>query len=93
MTNLGIVSGHCPACGSKLRFDAVLRMGEFVVCPECDTELEVIQAAPLKFDWAYAEPLDELSDEEWDDFQSGDYDSDAFDNEDVDFAIDSEDWE
>jgi hypothetical protein len=32
-------------------------LGTLVRCPECRTTLEVIRSSPLKFDWAFEEPL------------------------------------
>lgn len=55
-TNGKLQSAVCPACGSRLRFKFPLQLGEFVVCEECDTELEVLAVNPLKLDWAYDDP-------------------------------------
>ena len=54
-----LVSTICPACGSSMRFKKQLHVGDFVVCNECDTELEVLSLQPLKLDWAYEEPFDD----------------------------------
>ena len=62
------LSAICPACGSRLRFKFPLQLGEFIVCDECDTELEVMKINPLKLDWAYDDPYeddDDLDDDDW----------------------------
>ncbi|KAA3660179.1 MAG: hypothetical protein DWQ04_20165 [Chloroflexi bacterium] len=61
-TNGKLQSASCPACGSRLRFKYPLQLGEFVVCDECDTELEVLTINPLKLDWAYDDPYEDDDD-------------------------------
>ena len=62
-----VLTAPCPACGTKLRFQKRIELGEIIVCSECHTELEVVKAMPLKLDWAYEEPIDEvdLDDLDW----------------------------
>lgn len=92
--NVQPIVGTCPACGTKLRFQAEPKLGEFVVCEECGTELEVIQLSPIKLDWAFEEPFDEEydDDDDWD-FDDEEYeeydDDDEYDDYDDD---DDKDW-
>lgn len=79
--------GTCPACGTKLRFAQAPQLGEFVVCEECGTELEVIQLSPVKLDWAFEEPFDDsdFDDDDWD------YDDEDFDDDEYDYDDDDDD--
>ena len=56
----------CPECNSRLRFHKSLKIGQLMVCPECDETLEVASLRPLELDWAEEEPRDS---EEYDDPQ------------------------
>lgn len=89
-----IVKTTCPACGTKMRFHEALQLGQFVVCLECGTELEVIGLNPVRLDWAFEEPIE---DEDWesdweDDWEDDDdyEDEDDWDDEDVPEA--DENW-
>lgn len=80
----------CPECDTKIRFDVLPHLGEFVNCPECDTMLEVVQRSPLKLDWAFEDPFDD--EDEYDDY---DDDDEWFDDEDDyldDEFDDEEEW-
>ncbi len=83
-----VQSAVCPACGSRLRFKYQLQLGEFVVCDECDTELEVLKVNPLKLDWAYDSPFDD--DDDFDDL-AYDEDDDEMKYAEEDFP-DAEEW-
>jgi lysine biosynthesis protein LysW len=78
------ISGICPACGSSMRLRQELRVGDFVTCMECDTELEVLSLKPLKLDWAYEEPFDD-NDTDQDDWRFSD-------DEDYEYYPDAEEW-
>lgn len=47
----------CPACGTAICFTKRLGQGQFVICRECDSLLEVLSLSPLKLEWAFEEPL------------------------------------
>ncbi len=46
----------CPSCGADVELGRKPQIGDLVVCPECEAELEVISVNPLELDWAYDEP-------------------------------------
>lgn len=46
-----IATANCPDCDAKLVVN-VVRLGQKLTCPYCDTELEVIGVDPLELDWA-----------------------------------------
>lgn len=54
----------CPACGADIKFRNAPYVGQVKICPECDTELEVISKAPLELDYA---SFDDDEDDEYDD--------------------------
>jgi hypothetical protein len=41
------------------------RIGQKVICPNCDAELEVIETDPVELDWVYDDDSDEDEDEDW----------------------------
>jgi len=60
---------RCPECDSRIYFDRRPDNGQMLVCPECETSLEVISVNPIRLDWASEEgerasasavPLDNL---------------------------------
>jgi alpha-aminoadipate/glutamate carrier protein LysW len=79
---------RCPECITNIRFDQQPSLHDLVTCPECGTELEVIQLSPLKLDWAYddEEADDWYEDEDW-------VDDDVDEDDDEDWVDDEEDWD
>ena len=51
---------NCPSCDAQIRFDRTPRLGDVIVCHECDESLEVVRLSPLIVDWSL---LDD--DENW----------------------------
>lgn len=45
-------SGNCPDCDGKITLIPT-KIGQLLTCPHCDVQLEVVEADPLDFDWAY----------------------------------------
>jgi hypothetical protein len=42
------------------------RIGQQVICPNCDAELEVIETDPVELDWVYDDDeSDEDEEEDW----------------------------
>lgn len=64
-----MVKAECPACSAKVELGAKPRLGQRVVCRECDAELEVVWLDPVELDWPYDE-------DEYDDELEGDFDDD-----------------
>jgi alpha-aminoadipate carrier protein LysW len=56
-------SALCPECEERISLNPHARLGQKIVCPGCEADLEVISVQPLEFDWAY----DWSDDGEWDD--------------------------
>ena len=65
MTEGRVVKGVCPDCGEEITIRGNVRLGQEVVCPHCDAELEVVETEPLELDWAYDDgDYDEEEEEE-----------------------------
>jgi lysine biosynthesis protein LysW len=45
----------CPECGQVFDLREPSE-GQQVVCPHCQTRLEVLNLEPLELDWSYIEP-------------------------------------
>lgn len=43
---------RCLECDSRIYFDRKPDLGQIIVCPECETSLEVIRINPIQFGWA-----------------------------------------
>jgi len=56
----------CPDCGRKIEMRLQSGVGDEVICPYCDAELEVVSLDPPELDWAYLEPAED-GDDDWDD--------------------------
>jgi alpha-aminoadipate carrier protein LysW len=58
----------CPDCGRRIVLRSQPRVGEEVICPHCEADLEVVSLDPLELDWAWIEPAgDQDVDDDWDD--------------------------
>jgi lysine biosynthesis protein LysW len=42
---------RCLECDSRIYFERKPDLGEIIVCPECETSLEVVRISPIKFGW------------------------------------------
>ena len=61
-----VVRADCPDCGARITVPSPVRIGQQVLCPNCDAELEVIDTNPVELDWVYEdEENDEDEDEDW----------------------------
>ena len=49
------VMTRCIECDSRVWFKKHPNLGDITICPECDTQLEVIRTSPLELHWAYEE--------------------------------------
>ncbi len=43
---------RCLECDSRIYFERRPEVGQIIVCPECETSLEIIRTSPIRFDWA-----------------------------------------
>ena len=60
-------SAYCPDCDETITLSSP-RVGQKLLCPHCDTKVEVIGLDPLDLDWAYDTSYDEdWADEDQDD--------------------------
>ncbi|MBN1178152.1 MAG: lysine biosynthesis protein LysW [Anaerolineae bacterium] len=60
----------CPSCGEDIKLRDNLKIAQTVVCPYCETDLEVIDLDPVELDWAYYD--DEEWEEDWEDDEDDD---------------------
>ena len=42
---------RCLECDSRIYFERKPDVGEIIVCPECETSLEVVWSSPIRFGW------------------------------------------
>jgi alpha-aminoadipate carrier protein LysW len=71
---IGASVAPCPDCGREIQLWPLLKVGEELICPHCEAELEVISLDPVELDWAYLPPAED--DEDWDDWDDEDEDED-----------------
>ncbi len=64
MAATSVATATCPDCGRKVQLWAQPQVGEEVICPHCEAELEVVALDPVELDWAFIEPAE---DDDWDD--------------------------
>jgi lysine biosynthesis protein LysW len=50
----------CPDCDGQISLSQA-RLGQKLICPYCETQLEVISVEPLELDWA----IDWPDEDEW----------------------------
>ena len=55
-------SAYCPDCDEKITLSNP-RVGQKLLCPYCESEVEVIGIDPLDLDWAYDMSYDD--DDDW----------------------------
>jgi alpha-aminoadipate carrier protein LysW len=46
------IETKCLECQAQISLDTTTQVGEVITCPECSTDLEVIQVKPLKLSLA-----------------------------------------
>ncbi|MFN2135739.1 MAG: hypothetical protein ACK2UK_07290 [Candidatus Promineifilaceae bacterium] len=49
------IVAKCVACRSRIFFKARPELGDYVTCPECKAQLEVVALSPLRLDWLFEE--------------------------------------
>jgi alpha-aminoadipate/glutamate carrier protein LysW len=57
----------CPRCQHEFNTSSRLRLGQCVLCPACDAELEVVWLDPIELNWPYGEGCQHLRDDYQDD--------------------------
>jgi alpha-aminoadipate carrier protein LysW len=63
-TSAQVTKATCPDCGEKITIRGAVRIGQEVVCPSCDAELEVVETEPVELDWAYEDDYDDDDDDD-----------------------------
>jgi len=60
-------TGVCPECEGEVRVSTDAEIGNFVTCPDCGVELEILETDPLEFDIVEGEEEEDFfdEDEEW----------------------------
>lgn len=81
----------CPDCGQKIVIGPKPKKGQWVSCPHCNADLEIISLSPLELDWAQYDDDEDFEDDFWDDEDDDEYDWE--DDEDDDFDDEPVDWE
>ena len=81
----------CPDCGQKIDIGPKPKKGQWVSCPHCNADLEIIGISPLELDWAQYDEDEDFEDDLWeeDDDEFDDWD----DDEDEDFDDEELNWE
>lgn len=75
-----VLSTRCPSCSGRLRSNRKLRLGDIIICPDCEESLEVVKLAPFKLAWSLLGDDTEWADLENDANYKNSYDS--YDNQD-----------
>jgi alpha-aminoadipate carrier protein LysW len=68
----------CPSCGSSVKVQTNVKLGEIFVCDSCSTDLEVVWLDPIELDVVYEPDDDDFFDDDYD------YDEDDSDYDDLD---------
>jgi lysine biosynthesis protein LysW len=79
----------CPDCGQKIVIGPKPKKGQWVSCPHCNADLELISISPLELDWAQYDEED-VEDDFWDDEED---EFDDWDDEDEDYDNEPLGWE
>jgi len=67
----------CISCDAHFNVGANPKIGSFVVCNVCDSEMEIVGLNPLVLDWPfYDEEDEEYEDEPYDEYEEYDEDDD-----------------
>ena len=53
-----VMVAECPDCETNIRFHRPLKLGQIVICPECEVDLVVRQLKPLELYWAFDDDYD-----------------------------------
>ena len=81
-------SARCPACQTVIRFETSPELGSFIVCEECEAELEVVSLRPLKLSWVDEDEFEDYDDYEFDEEDFAEFEEESYD----DFDDDDDDY-
>ncbi len=79
---------ECPNCGTLLDLNQNMKLGQVFNCPDCETELNVVNIEPFEIDYYYGEDYDAEFNQDYDEYSEY-YDEEEFD----DFENNSYDYE
>ncbi|MGH2538725.1 MAG: hypothetical protein ACRDHL_15150 [Candidatus Promineifilaceae bacterium] len=83
-----MTSAICPDCGRQIDLGPRPRKGQFIACPHCNADLEIVSLNPPELEWA--EYLDDELESE-DDFPAAN--GDLWEEGDDDLWEDDEAWQ
>jgi Zn-finger nucleic acid-binding protein len=46
-------NAKCPLCKENVHLGSQLKVGDQVICPGCDAQLEIVSLYPAELDWPY----------------------------------------
>jgi alpha-aminoadipate carrier protein LysW len=61
---INMLTGICPDCDGEVRVSSDVEIGDYVSCPECGVELEILETDPLELDIVQEEDEEDYYDEE-----------------------------
>lgn len=78
---------ECPNCSTLLDLNQTMKLGHIFICPDCETELNVVNSEPFAIDYYYGEDYDAEFNQDYDEY------SECFDEEEFnDFESNSCDY-
>jgi lysine biosynthesis protein LysW len=95
MKEISMATALCPDCDQKIVIGPKPKKGQWVSCPHCNADLEIISLSPLELDWAQYDDDEELEDDFWEDEEEDDDDwddEDELDDEAIDWEEEEEDF-
>lgn len=67
---------YCLDCDRKIILHTDVRVGDQVICSNCDAEFQLVSISPVEIDWLFDDDYDD------DDDDYDDWDDDGYDDED-----------
>jgi len=67
-----------------IRFESTPELGTFIVCEECEAELEVVSLRPLKLSWVDEDEFEDYDDYEFDEEDFAEFEEESYDDYDDD---------
>jgi uncharacterized paraquat-inducible protein A len=68
-------NAKCPLCRENVHIGSQMKVGNQVICPGCDAQLEIVSLFPVELDWPYGDNgydyylrEDDSSEEDFDDY-------------------------
>jgi lysine biosynthesis protein LysW len=68
----------CPSCAAPIYFSRRPRLGEIIVCGECDEDLEVVRLSPIELEWSFLDGDEDWADVNFEYYEDGDDRSDDY---------------